>query len=113
LLMVLSVPAMANYFAAKEYRKAKADERAAAARERQRQRDGGVVVPDSITHKGNTTAYQPPPPASPAPKADAPAPTFTQVKTSGAPCLICGSPCNKGRKYCSQTCSGKARKKKV
>jgi hypothetical protein len=110
LLLVLAVPAAANYMAAKEYRKAKEEQRAAEARERHRQRNPGPIPPDSITHNGATTPYQPP---APAPKPDAPAPTFTVVKASGAPCLQCGAPTKKGRKYCSQSCAGKARKKKV
>ena len=100
LIFVLSVPALANYFAAREFRQAEVDRRAAEAAKNRRRSDAGQPVqPDSATTRSGEHITFKPVPKAPSAKAE-----------SGS-CGMCGAPTNPGRKYCSQSCSGKSRKK--
>lgn len=68
--------------------------------EQARRNPGQAVVPSSIT-KANGEQVAPAPPAQAAPR-------------NFGTCLECGKPLEKkGKKYCSQSCSGHARKKKA
>lgn len=104
LLIALAPPAGINFMAAKAYREQAEQQEA----EAQRRANMRVVHPTSIIHPDGREEHMPPPPQT-AREATRPRPT-TAVPMP--PCAHCGQPV-KGRKkkYCSQSCSGKARAK--
>lgn len=112
LLIALAPPAGINFMTAKAHREAaerKAEE--AATRNAQRQQRGEVLHPDSVIHpngqeepirRASRTNTPPPPSVRTIYKDRAPMP----------PCQVCGAPCkSRNKKYCSKSCSGKARAK--
>lgn len=97
LLIALAPPAGINFMAAREHRRAT---EAQAQQEARRQRSNmHVVHPTTIIHPDGTESKAPPPPP--------PAPRQAYQRKQGQPCIVCGTTCRPGKKYCSKSCSGK------
>lgn len=93
LMIALGPHTALNFMAAKQYRQQKAKQ--AEAPPQTPKRGPGPVEPDSIIHHGQVIHMRPTGPKAP-------------PKPLGA-CLQCGQPVkHRGRKYCSQSCAGKA-----
>lgn len=116
LMLALSLPAFANWQIAREHRRGKAEALAAAQPNKALPpRPAQVIRPGDAAgtaHRSSVTSGDTAQPAAPG-SVTAPAPAFTALggqQPTGS-CLVCGKPAKKGRKYCSQSCSGKASKK--
>jgi hypothetical protein len=105
LLIALAPPAGINFMAAKAYREE--GERQETARQQRESRNMHVVHPTTIIHPDGSEQAAPPPPPPP-PRQPAPQRPTTAVPMP--PCAHCGEPVkHRKKKYCSQSCSGKAR----
>lgn len=96
LLIALAPPAGINFMAAREHRRAT---EAQAQQEARRRSNMHVVHPTTIIHPDGTETKAPKPPP--------PAPRQAHQRKQGPPCIVCGTTCRPGKKYCSKSCSGK------
>lgn len=111
LLIALAPPAGINFMTAKAHRQAaEVKKQEAAKRNSQRARNGDVLHPDSVIHRNGTE--QPLRPVAVVKEPDEPAEVHTMHihYRDMPPCEVCGTPVKrKGKRYCSKSCSGKAR----
>lgn len=113
LLIALAPPAALNFMSAKQYKQDKAEREEHQAQQQRRQwsaeRGTGAAAPDHIFRAdGSMIKLHPDAPAPAAPPPPASAPKRTKPAKYFGPCEVCGEPVKaKGRKTCSQSCSGK------